>query len=229
MSRILLVIVFIFSIIYKAQAQEKVSGHESPLPSELLPEPVVFENCSGIKIIEWRASKNKKNTEINKKSVYFINIICKTSFANFEPFLKSKGINYSKKDLNIVQNISILPWDPFGEGSWDGETGDGDGDDYRNLQDYTYRFKNRTKFYKNGRITELLGYTDRNHNAVYVMNDVLNKDLKYNPKFAEVFAHELFHAMSNMNGVYDNLGKTTVERQNKDEELAHEFTKFLEI
>lgn len=233
MLKTIIAFFIIFFIIYKAGAkeQEYIVGHPEPLPNELLSEPIVFKNCHGLKIIEWRGSKNKPETSPNKKSIEIINKLCKISLDIFISFLKSKNLSISG-DFKYLDNytISLIPWDAFDSGSWDGVPGNGpgDGDDYRNLQDSKYRFKDRMKFYDNqGNIMELLGFTDRNIKSIYIRNDVLSNNNEINLKFAEVFCHELFHAMSNSFGIYDNLGKNASERQGKDEILAKEFTKFL--
>lgn len=229
MLKSILVILIVLLFVYKSDAQTNVSGHPTPLDTELLSSPIVLNDCNGIKIIEWRGSKDKPYTNVNQKSIEFMNKLCRLSFDEFKSFLQSKNLHVETNKI-FNYTVSLMPWDPFGTGNWDGVNGDGDGDDYRNLQDYKWRFKDRMKFYdNNGSLVEIVGYTDRNINAIYMMNEPLKNNNELNSKFAEVFCHELFHAMSNNFGVYDILGKNVVEKQTKDEMLAKEFTKFLNI
>ncbi len=86
-------------------------------------------------------------------------------------------------------------------------------DGFRSLNDFDFRFKNRKDF---GRV---YGFFQRNENWMAL----IPPDTPY---FEEVFAHELFHALVWNNGITSLIREDFSKR---DEELAREFTKYLEL
>lgn len=219
-SVLLLLIIVIATFASEARSDKNISGHPAPLSHELLPKPIALQDCSGVIIKEWRGSRGKNYTEVNSAAIEKLNKICKASVARFHSYLNQNGIQ--AKQCTFTQNVSVLPWDAFDSAgsTW----GPGDGDDYRNLQDIKWRFNDR---YAPGEsIKEVLGWTDRNINYVFIINDVLDRE-SHHPPVAEIFSHELFHAMSNMCGVWETLGGSVESRQVKDEELASAFGKII--
>lgn len=196
-----------------AGAETRHVGRPEPQPEELLSAPIKLTECPGVTITEWRRSNEPFSGE-SDDAIRVLNKTCKKSVELFMPFLNSVGIDFKQKPLE--ENISLLPWN-----GWDNNHkhwGRGDGDDYRNLQDFVYRFD--TRFVKNEQKSEVYGWTDRNINYVFVLNDVLDKE-DYHPPFVEVMSHELFHAISNVSGLYNKIGG------DRDEELAMDFGKFV--
>lgn len=185
-----------------------------PLPSELLPNPVKVEGCP-ITVTEWRASKGKPHTGPSDDSFLILSIVCKRVLKDFPTFVKKEGLKMLKPEAVFHEKFAFMPWIDYEDGM-----------DYRNLNDLKDRFRKRTRFYNiYGDLVPILGYSDRNENYVFMMNNAFHSDgKKPNKKFAIVFAHEMFHAMSDQYKIYHTLGpaKDTV-----DEQLARKFTVFI--
>ena len=186
-----------------------------PLASELLPKPVKVKNCP-ITVREWRASKNQPWTGPSKTSYILLKVICERVFKDLPRFIEEEGLQMTTPDLKFHENFAFMPCN-----------GSKDGKQYRNLNDIKSRFKKRVKFYDEmGNIQSLMGYADRNRSYVYMMNEAFHPNGKPNKKFAIVFAHELWHAISDQYGVYITLGP---QKAAVDEDLARKFTKFIKL
>lgn len=211
--------VILFSNI--ASGDEHVVGHILPLPSELLAKPVKLKACPGFAIVEWKSSKDKHNTEQNEKTKKVIEDTCSISVKLFDEFIAKE--NLVKKNNNKLKiTVSLLPWDVLGNGtSW----GDGDGDDYRNLNDVDYRFRDSIKVTgPNGGILDIWGLTERKLDHLFIRNDPLNSNNEPNKIFIKVLSHEIFHTLSSHYGIFDSLGSN---KQHKDEQLALKFDAFV--
>ena len=224
--------IFIFCFTFNAQAEEKVIGHPSPFQNERLFNAITLNDCSKVQIIEWKGSKNNKLTRISLEGIELINSICKFSELFFVSFAETHGYYLSNTadpnwiPRNLEETISLLPWKTMiHQGNvyiWDES---GEGSQYRNLQDYKYRFPNR--FIPGEARFEVYGWTDHKISGIFVLNDVLNTEPEH-PKFTQTLAHEFFHALSHSSEIYYQMGDFTNERQEKDEKLADEFGKFIE-
>lgn len=187
----------------------------APLPSEKLSQPIALTgSCKLVKVVEWRPTPNQESqTSINKKSIDILNFICKKVIKNFPKFIETQKYKLNE-ELKLSQSLSLMPADLKNHGR-----------DFRNLNDLTYRFKNRTKEYdENGNPYPIWGYHQRASSFIYMRNDVLNENGEINKGFEIVFAHELFHSLSWKFGIYQQ------HKGNKDiieEEMARKFTMFL--
>jgi hypothetical protein len=217
----LLNILFTATTFLNQNPSSEIVGHIAPLPNELLSQPIILNDCPGVKIIEWTGSPNKPNTTPNEKTIDVLNKVCKQSQKMFVNFVSSYNLKVDTS-LEFRYTVSILPWNAFDAAGkvW----GPGDGDDYRALQDTKWRFN--TRFQANDPIKEYLGWTERSLHHLFVLNDVLDHE-KNHDSFIDVFAHELFHAMSEYYGLYSSLSENVSIRQNIDEKLADKFGKLV--
>ena len=109
-----------------------------------------------------------RGSKVDAGSIRIIDEVCKLVLTKMQILVYS---------TNII-SISIIP----------------NNDEIRNLNDSEYRFANRVKHYKDGRLYRIKGYTSRIHNHIFISSD----------KFATVLAHELYHILSWNNGLYIN-------------------------
>lgn len=127
-----------------------------------------------------------------------LNRICRRAIMAFEPFLEKKNLQ-KQHDQPFFYDIALLR----------------DTTAYRGMNDVRYRFKYRANK------KDLWGYTSKLKRFVFMVDTI------YIPEMANIFSHELFHALSMHYGVFDSHGNTTAERVRTDEMLASEFTQYL--
>lgn len=186
-----------------------------PWRSERLPVAISLSDCSGVKIIEWRGSKGyERSSTPSETSVNALNQICARARANFFKFIHSKGYVALSLD-GFHQDVCLMPADIHRDGRL-----------ARNLNDVTFRFKNRDdkEFTPNGQLYSIWGYTNYNKDTMFMWSMVLNENSSVNQKFATIFSHELFHAMSHYSKLYLNYRGSSAEQ---DEKMAQEFTQYL--
>lgn len=209
----------------ESSAQEDPFIQDSaPLESELLSQPITLADCPGVKIIEWRPTPFKNETNINEKSIKVASKVCALAIKNFIPFVRSIN-RYAFQTGELKQSLCLMPAD------------DSDGTKARNLNDIKFRFANRPKtFGRRGVIRDVWGYTEYATNNIYLRNDPLVIEYnfvngqpvisyKVNPDFITVLAHEFFHAMSYQWGLYET--HEYINKAVEDEWLAVEFTDYL--
>lgn len=200
-----------------AVAEEKIVGNMMPFVSEMLPEPIrLKDSCKEVKVVEWKPTPGyERFTSPSKKSIRILNQVCNLAVSKFRSFVTKRGYHLSNKALTLKQSVSILPADL-----------DRSGSEYRNLNDIEFRFFNRSKeFDENGKAYAIWGYFQRHESFIYVRNDVLDDNGDRNKEFEKVFAHELFHAMSYTNGVYQ---QHKGNQDSQEEYLAMRFSNSLE-
>lgn len=188
------ILLFTLLISTTSLADTKVVGHMEPLPSEALDQPITLQDCSGLTIEEWRGSVT------DDKALKKLNAICKRAIAEFESFIKSKGLK-KRNNSNFKYHVALLP----------------DTKNYRGMNDMKFRFADR--FVKK----ELWAYTSRDNRYIFMVSSV---DI---PEMPSIFSHELFHALSMHYGIFDAHANTDSERVAKDEKLALEFEKYLGV
>lgn len=185
---------------------ENISNKDSiydikPWQSEKLANPIELSNCPGIKIVEWRPAPSVKSTDLLNKT-------CLKIFSKYSGFLKSQKIFYDGNFDNFHLDISLIPVS----------------DEFRNLNDHIFRFRDRVKTYDNeGKVDKIWGYTDFRNKISFVRSDITTEKGQVNHKVLIVFAHEMYHALSNqlgINGKYHYNPKI-------DEEMAKKFTVYL--
>lgn len=188
-------ILFLFLILliaFPAVADDKVYGHMAPLNSEKLPQTISLD-C-GARIVEWQG-------KVDKAAVAKMNKLCDIAVANFEPFLRSRSLDKKHHFPFFAYEISLLIR----------------GNDYRQLNDYTYRFNGRNSIQK---LIAYYGWT-ADHN-VFIMNDTNH------PEFDITFVHELFHAQSFFYGLYYTHHESNNNiRSRVDEQLARSFENYV--
>lgn len=195
-------------------ARFKVAGHVSPFHSELLNPAIELSDCPGIRIVEWKPTPGSEGkTSPSPDGVAVINRICKRAVAGFAPFLKKRGLAAAPDrcwKMNV--SVSLLPGDLRNQGA-----------DYRNLNDSTFRFADRSKTYDaTGEVIAIWGYHQRRDGHIFVANDPLGEDGKKNDRFVTVLAHEIFHLCSYTSGLFDKLDG---DKSAADEKLARDFTR----
>jgi hypothetical protein len=108
-------------------------GLMRPLPEEWLEEPIALERCKGFRVIEWRPTPGKEpQTSPSPKAVEVLNETCAVAKRAFPAFVRARKLKpKSMEDLAVT--ICLMPADV-----------DDHGTDYRNLNDETWRFSNRS-------------------------------------------------------------------------------------
>lgn len=185
-----------------------------PWPSERLPIPISLTRCSGVKIIEWRASNRfERSTGPSDSAISELDAACVRARMSFSKFIRDKRMVALSLD-GFHQDVCLMPADIRQDGNL-----------ARNLNDSRFRFLNRDKEYtSDGRLYTIWGYTDYAHDTMFMWNKVLNEDGSVNRKFLTIFSHEMFHAMSRYSKLYLNY-RGAVGPQ--DENMAHQFTTYL--
>lgn len=172
-----------------------------PWQMERLAEPIRLSNCPGTNIIEWRPAPSNQDKELLNKT-------CSKIFKKYTSFLKSEGIQRVPVFNDFRLDLSLIPVSG----------------DFRNLNDHTFRFKNRVKTYDDeGNIAQIWGYTDFRNKISFIRSDITIEKGKINSKTLVVFAHEMYHALSRQLGIdaeYHFNSKI-------DEEMAQKFTNYL--
>lgn len=194
-----------FASLAQAQTNHKTIGHMHSLTSEELKSPINLTDCMGVKIIEWRPLPSSSS-----KAIEVINKTCAMAVAKFHEFLIKENRDISSKE-KFIWNVIIIPFD----------------NGYRNMNDNDFRFFIREKIYRNdGTILLIPGYTQHQLKDIFIVNEIINSDGTVNNRFVTIFAHEMFHALSWHNGVYQShLG----DKSQKDELLAVKFTQYLNL
>lgn len=203
-------ILMIFTIVWIltigiAGADEKVIGHMHSLENEKLKNSIALTNCDGVRIIEWRTLPSISSA---KQSIDIIDRTCVLAVSKFHAFLQKEGIDNVSKE-KFTWNIVIIPYDS----------------EYRSLNDNLNRFQTREKYYRSDGSSLLIpGYTQHQLKDIFVVNEILKSDGSANDRFITIFAHEMFHALSYHNGIYQHHSG---DKGQKDERLAIKFTMWL--
>jgi hypothetical protein len=184
-----------------------------PLSSERLPEPILLPGCPGVRIVEWRPTPGYATaTRPSNRAIAHLDGVCASARRAFAAFASTEGfVPAPTSALNV--DVCLMP-----------AAQDRGGDDYRNLNDVASRFRARQFEHQGYDASRVWGYHQRSTGTVYMRNDVLRDDGSWNPRFATVFAHEMFHAMSYESGAYEQ------HRGNKElaeETMARRFTRSL--
>lgn len=125
-----------------AHADDKVVGHMTPLPDELLQQPITL-SC-GVTIREWHGDSRP-----SQGTIKMMDGLCSKALENFKPFLKSKGL-HAPRSGPLVWNWSLMR----------------DGYCYRCMNDIKFRFAYR--FVRQ----ELWGYTGRDQEYSFTVSAV---------------------------------------------------------
>ena len=207
--------IFISTYVY---ADTKIIGHITPLESELLQKSIKFPDCPGIEIVEWRSTTGlEQQSSPNDLNIKIMNDICKISLTNFWSYVKDNNLKFVFNESPVKLTVSFMP---AKLGFY--------GDDYRNLNDHSYRFKNREKkYYSDGSIIGIWGYTQYSPLYLYMRNDILKKNGQKNIDFAATFAHELYHVLSYHHGVFKSLPGSRADKEKMEEELANSYEAFV--
>ena len=185
-----------------------------PLPSELLAEPIALPECPGIRIIEWRATPgHAASTRPSAAAIGVIDRVCDAARRGFDAFVTRQGIATTRLAA-LHADVCLLPADARS------------GEDYRNLNDVTWRFRSRTFAHEGSALPRVWGYHQRSTQTVYVRNDVFNEDGTPNRRFETVLAHEIFHALSYGSGLYE---RRAGDKDAEEEATARRFTQGLGI
>jgi hypothetical protein len=182
-----------------ASADDKIVGHMTPLPDELLQQPITL-SC-GVTIREWRGG-----IQPSAGNIKFLNALCDKAMASFKPFLATRGLQ-APRSGQLVWNWSLMPDGLCGGTSTEATCC------YRCMNDIRYRFANRFVRY------EVWGYTGYNQQYSFTVSrsPILNK----------IFTHEMFHAMSMYYGLYDSHPGSWDDQTQADEVLAQAFTRYM--
>lgn len=186
------------------------AGNEpmTPRAEEKLSEPLSLKDeCRYVRVREWRVD-GENQTPKSPEALELLSGVCLLAVGKFPEFVKRHGYTVENSFVNVDFNLSIIP----------------DNSHYRNLNDIEFRFAQRTHTRDaNGKILPVLGYFQEDAEYIYIYNEMFYQD-KTNPQFLEVFAHELFHGMSRLYGVYQ---QHTGDKHAVDEKLAQLFTQEL--
>jgi len=183
-------------------------GSMEPTQEERLNNPQALSGpCSHVSIIEWRSTRGKAGSEINKKNIAILKKTCKLVVNNFESFIKQKRFYKFKGDVSKFNvEICLMPLNSKS----------------RNLNDLKGRFLKRAVQ------VPVWGYYQYSSNNIYIRNDVMiNK--RVNKTFVKVFAHELFHAMSSQFEIYDQHSLDPKLASKLEEKMARDFTEFIKL
>lgn len=188
----------------------------TPLSSEQLSSPYTLSGvCKDVRIVEWRPTPEYlSSTSYSVQALTVLDKTCQQAVSKFKSFLKSESLT-GKAPTTIAFSVSLMPADASRHGT-----------EYRNLNDITFRFFNRTKEYdEDGNVYLIWAYSQRSNHYIYIRNDVLNDDGKtVNSEFVKIFAHEIGHTLSYYYGIYDNHSG---DKDAEDEKLARKFTTYL--
>lgn len=185
-----------------------------PLPSELLAEPIDLPECPGIRIIEWRGTAGRTaSTRPSTAAIRVIDCVCDAARRGFDDFVARQGIPTTKHSA-LHADVCLLPADARS------------GEEYRNLNDVTWRFRSRSFAHAGSALPRVWGYHQRSTQTVYLRNDVFNEDGTPNRRFETVFAHEMFHALSYESGLYE---RHAGDKDAEEEAMARRFTRGLGI
>jgi len=181
-----------------------------PLPSERLAQPILLSDCPGLRIVEWRPSKDFSYTAPSDEGQKVIAKACKTAFARYPEFLRSKNMQFRKEAFSV--SVSMIPANNIG-----------DGKDPRNMNDVDGRM----------RVTQpnccSWGIFDAPLSFLFLRNDPINfsagKNVP-NKYFVRTFLHELAHIFNSKWHVKEVYFPYTMSA---DEELAEDWIEYLGI
>lgn len=201
----------IFLFVFPAKA-DYVIGHNKPLPEEILKKPIKLTKlCKHVVISEWRGS------EITDERIRKLDSVCNRAVDNFELFITSNYIIENVRDiskLSVGRKYKIKANGEFNIGGIFGFSLLPDSKEYRGLNDVYFRFDSRIS-------KDVWGYTSKTSSWVWFTADFVDSPIEM------IFAHELFHAMSNYYGImYQHLGSDW-EQKFREEALAEKFTDYL--
>jgi len=147
-----------------------ITGHITPLESELLENPITLDCGAIIREIRGRTFSP---TDINK-----INQLCTYAHTNFFRFTNHYGLKVKEPKKSFKWNISFLPIDSS----------------YRNLNDFQYRFKNT--FIKPDPNNLFAGYTDANTSYAFVLSEPQRNTFFWMVFVHELWhAHSIFYGV----------------------------------
>ncbi len=179
-----------------------------PVTSEQLPKVIKLPQCQWLSIVEWRTSQDNIYGGPSDRAKVILGDFCQKAVKEFPLFLKKEKINLPLDFTQFYQNISLIPIS----------------EDFRNLNDVSFRFKNREKTYDdNGQLNIIWGYTDFSSHLTFVRNDVIDKNGIVNKITLVIFTHELYHAMSWYFKVNDYYHNSAII----EEAMAQKFTIFM--
>lgn len=202
----LIITIFLISTTCFAHDEDddiKIAGRIMPLRHELLQETIsLSNNCTDIKIIEWRDLE-----KINKSDRIMItnklSFICNKAINLFQKFSNEHNINVA---FTIPKaTISIIPED----------------NNYRSLNDFDYRFRIYNSCDKYGKKCT----NNEKRNEIVGLFMPINKHLfitnKVNANFYTTFTHEMFHVLSNASKLRNNISTE------QEEKLAYNFELYM--
>lgn len=188
--------------IYSNDALELKSKSSSlePLPEERI-SPITLKNkCENGIVIEWQDDLP------SEEKVAVINDVCSIAVNNFGKFLKTKKI-ISPQKLNLKFSLSLL----------------NRGYNKRQMNDPERFSECNLPKDSNGKPYKKYGYYHFETNHIFVINEVF-EDKKPNVFFKMLLAHELFHALTHQNNLFE---KMPYPEYDSNEIMAREFTSFL--
>lgn len=191
------------------------TGQITPFADELLPHPIPLEGCDGVQIVEWRPRPGaERSTGPSWPAVDALAATCRAALEAFDTFVADESPFPPPPGTPYRIDVSLLPTGATGPTA-------------RTIADHDGRFASRERTLDHdGRIVRISGYAHFASRFVFVRHDVLTDGGAPNEATLEVFAHELFHAMSWQSGLF---AQHPVPRGEADERLARRFTASLGI
>jgi hypothetical protein len=195
----------------------------APLSEERLTQPLPIDGCP-LTIVEWKTSSSQPSTTSRSpEALAYIGRLCKTALEKYPQFVESRYDYHVPRLLkaSVHATASILPANVLL-----------DGKQYRNLNDFAYRFST----VKEG--GWLWGYYHYRMRHVFLRNDILaqsSAQLASNSggpisttcpheMFRRTFLHEMAHVLNHQWGLLETkLGN----RVDSDEHVANEFVTWL--
>lgn len=174
---------------------EATTDPMKPLPSELLAPPIrLTGSCSGVGIREWHGDRSKE-------AIKLLDVLCRGAVAAFAGFAEEQNLKPDRVG-RLEWNVALLP----------------DGHCNRCMNDLDGRFAERAG------MGDLVGYTARTDQYVFLTAEILDSDGKPKPLWVESWVHELWHALSQSSGVYYQQlwGDEEI-----DEQLAQKFVRYV--
>ena len=191
-------------------------GH-MPRPFELLAHRIPLPACSGVDIVEWKATAGRPLTDVSRAGVDVVNRACAIAVSAFDRFLRKEGLRATRPDAPLSVDLSLLPWDVGPEER---------GANPRNLNDTRHRFWRRAIAF-GWYPPQLYGLYVLGDRHIFMRNDPLRSPTQQNDEFLTVMVHEFFHALSAQRGVRDTHSELEAERHATDERYAQKFTRYL--
>lgn len=181
-----------------------------PTAAERLAQPISFADCRGLRVIEWRASKEFPFTAHSSDGEKVIGKACKTAFTKYPDFLRSKGLTFREEAFTI--DMSLIPANTIA-----------DGKEPRNMNDVDGRFQivqpNCCSW----------GIYDYSLSYLFLRNDpisIVGGKNEVNKYFVRTFLHEMAHVFNDKWHVKEAYFPNAPD---KDEALAEEWVSYLGI